>query len=88
MSEEARTPLGIFETLDWLSPGEREAAAETIKKRGRLPRTTLLGTYKKQMFGAHFAGFAQRAMRESAHWSALETELFATFTAAQLQCDY
>ena len=53
---------------------------------GKYPGPMLVGSYKRKMFGKYYAEFLHGAMRGQKHWTAGETELFASFTALQLKC--
>ncbi|MCB9743753.1 MAG: hypothetical protein H6740_14230 [Alphaproteobacteria bacterium] len=80
--------LSIFEDargLHWL-----QRLLFTIPKRraGNYPSPPVFLSYRRRVFGKPWAGWIQRALRESERWSKQELELFAAFTAAQLQCEY
>lgn len=55
---------------------------------GGWPNPHLVLSYKRDLFGRWFAAFTQRSMRESDFWPKEELELFAAYTANQLNCDY
>ena len=55
---------------------------------GGWPNPHLVLSYKRKLFGEWFANFTQRSMRQSDYWSKEELELFASFTANRLGCDY
>ena len=85
-----RTPFGVFGDHTRLKLIHRLIIKIIMMKQGRtkVPEPLILGTYKKELFGKHFAGFMQRAMIESDYYSRVEAEMFAGFTATRLNCVY
>ena len=55
---------------------------------GVMPGPFIVLSYRRQMFGKYFTQFLQEVMRGPSEWSVGELELFASFTARQLACDY
>jgi hypothetical protein len=55
---------------------------------GAMPGPFIALSYRRQMFGKYFTQFLQDVMRGSSEWSVGELELFASFTAKQLACQY
>ncbi|MEM9453259.1 MAG: hypothetical protein AAGF11_03715 [Myxococcota bacterium] len=55
---------------------------------GRYPGPQLVLIRSAALLGKRFVQALQVAMRESDYWSKEELELFAAFTANQLQCAY
>ena len=55
---------------------------------GVMPGPFIVLSYRRQMFGKDFTHFLQEVMRGPSEWSVGELELFASFTAKQLACDY
>ena len=80
----------LFRDTRRLKPLHRLMATMVKIKAGRgvVPEPLILMTFKKKLFGKYFSQFCHRAMSQSQHWTRLQTELFAGFTAVQLNCDY
>lgn len=55
---------------------------------GVMPGPFIVLSYRRQMFGKSFTQFLQEMMRGPSEWSVGELELFASFTAKKLACDY
>lgn len=55
---------------------------------GSWPNPHFVLSYRRNLFGKWFAAFTQRSMRESKYWPKEELELFAAYTANQLNCAY
>ncbi len=55
---------------------------------GVMPGPFVVLSYRRRIFGKHFAKFLQGSMRNSSEWRVGELELFASFTAQQLACSY
>lgn len=56
---------------------------------GRTPPDPVkLILYRRDWFGGRFIGLLQQVLRGPSPWTAGERELFAAFTATQLQCKY
>lgn len=84
----ARTPLDIFEGTHRLRllPQLLIQLVKIKQGRKRVPEPIILNTFKKEMFGRAFADFMHRTMIDSKHFSRVETEMFAGFTATRLNC--
>lgn len=52
------------------------------------PGPIITFTYKRNMFGKHFAQAYQEALRKATQWSKAELELFAAFVSKQNECQY
>ena len=70
--------------LHWL----QRALFFPILVQGDLPPPILFLSYRRRLFGKHFAAFLHQSMRHCTEWSKAEVELFASFTASQLQCEF
>ena len=55
---------------------------------GFYPAPCVFLTYRRKLFGKHFARLVQQSMREVTAWSKAEIELIASFTAAKLECEF
>lgn len=55
---------------------------------GSYPSPLLVVSYKRGLFGKWYSAFNDRSMRVSNYWDKADLELFATFTATQLDCRY
>jgi hypothetical protein len=61
---------------------------EQIKKDQPVSDIRRILSYRPELFGQPFSACLQRALRGASDWSIGERELFASFTAARLQCVY
>ena len=80
--------LQLFNGAQRLKPIQRAIAGLIEKKAKHVPQPMILNSFKKAMFGQWFSKFLHRSMRQSQHWTKIETELFGGFTAHQLGCNY
>ena len=55
---------------------------------GKYPGPMLVMSHRRRLVGKYFGKLLHEAMRNQNYWTAGEAELFASFTAKQLQCDY
>ena len=55
---------------------------------GKYPGPMLVMSHRRRLVGKYYGRLLHDAMRNQKHWTAGEAELFASFTAKQLQCDY
>jgi hypothetical protein len=55
---------------------------------GRVPGPILLMSYRRDLFGKHFAAAMHEAMRGPSEWGVGEREIFAAFVSRLNQCLY
>jgi hypothetical protein len=55
---------------------------------GVVPGPIRVLSYRRELFGRHFAGCVQAAMRGARGWSLGEVELFAAFVSSLNECRY
>ena len=55
---------------------------------GHTPGPVAIMSYRRNLFGKHFAACIQEAMRKATEWSRGEVELFAAFVSQLNQCRY
>jgi hypothetical protein len=54
----------------------------------RIPDVAYVMLHRPELFGRAFSDWLQALLREPSGWSIGERELFASFTALQLQCEF
>jgi hypothetical protein len=55
---------------------------------GRIPGPVSVLSYRRALYGKHFAAAIQDAMRKMTEWTVGQTELFAAFVSKQNECHY
>ena len=80
--------------LNMLSNGKSLNTIQKLKllpirwSAGKYPGPMLVMSHRRNLVGKHYGQLLHHAMRNSKHWTAGEAELFASFTAKQLRCEY
>ena len=53
-----------------------------------IPDVAFVMNYRREIFGERFSAWIHALLRGESGWSVGERELFASFTAQQLQCEF
>jgi hypothetical protein len=59
-----------------------------IASGGHVPGPVLVLSYRRELFGKHFAACLQEGMRGASEWTVGEVELFAAFISRLNECKY
>ena len=55
---------------------------------GYVPDPILVLSYRREVFGKHFAPLLHQALRNPKHWSIGEVEVMAAYIAKHSSCEY
>lgn len=67
---------------------QKQKFKEIETRIGYVPDPIRTLSYRRDLFGKHFATCYHEAMRSSSTWRVGEVELFAAFVSKQNQCEY
>ena len=62
--------------------------AASVLGRIKVPDIAYVMTHRPELFGRPFSEWLEELLRGPSEWSIGDRELFASFTASRLQCEY